>query len=293
MGPPAVRKLSERETSSTSPGDEESVQSNKRRKFEIELTSPLCEVCQQLDLDAKFETALEAYQQVRAGSRSFPEDIYKASDGSWFYSDAILAHQFNDSLSKPSDCPLCEFFRSLRVQADRHKRYKLLAFRGSDSWLFRADWLRNENEEQFKKYKDSVFMAVVPDLETIPQCGYGENWLDHDIPATGAIYCLRPGEDSHSAEGKQLIPARELGDGPNLDDARQWLDLCRESHCSCCKRRTSHEPILRGFRLIDCIKEPHVVEEKPWGTTYAALSYVWGLTPEDLKDWRETVLDAV
>jgi hypothetical protein len=298
----ARRKPSKRGASPTSPNDGESVHNNKRPRIEIDLTvplcidltSPLCEVCQQLDLDAKFEKAREAFQQVRDGSRSFPEDIYKASDGSWFYADAILAHQFNDSLSKPSDCPLCEFFRSQRVQPDRHKRHKLLAFRGSDSWLFRANWLRKRrNGKKFKDHEDSIFMAVVPDLETIPQCGYEENWLDHDIPATGAIYCLRPGEGSTSAEKKHILRARELGDGPNLDGARQWLDLCHRSHGSCCKQRASDEPISRGFRLIDCKKEPPVIEEKPWGTTYVALSYVWGSTPEDLKDWPKTVLDAV
>jgi hypothetical protein len=290
----AVRKLSKRGISPTFPDDGDSVHSNKRPRIEIDLTLPLCHVCQHLDLDAKFEKALEAYQQVRDGSRSFPEGIYKASDGIWFYADAILAHQFDDFLSKPSDCPLCEFFRSLRVQPDRHKRHKLLAFRGSDSWLFKAGWLRERNDNpKFKDYEDSVFMAVVPDLETIPQCGYEENWLDHEIPATGAIYCLRLGEDSQSAEKKHILRARELGDRANLGGAREWLDLCRKSHGSCCMRRTSHEPILRGFRLIDCTKKPPVVEKKPWGTTYVALSYVWGSTPEDLKDWPKTVLDAV
>src|SRR5437773_851748 len=99
--------------------------------------------------------------------------MHKAFDGRYFYNDAMLVHRFQDQLSKPSDCPLCEFFRSLRVQSECHECYKLLAFRSSDSWLFRADLLRKQ--EKFKKYKDTVFMAVVPDVESIPSCGYEES----------------------------------------------------------------------------------------------------------------------
>ncbi|OCT54140.1 hypothetical protein CLCR_00161 [Cladophialophora carrionii] len=293
MNAPTVRKLSERETSPTPLDDGENGLRNKRPRFVTDLSSPLCEVCQQLDLDAKFDRTHEAYRQVRAGVVSPPEDIYKASDGSWYYADAILAHRFNDSLSKPSDCPLCEFFRSLRVQPDSHKRHKLLAFRCSDSWLFRAGWLRERNPQKYEHNRDSVFMAVVPDLDTLPSCGYEANWLDHDVPATGAIYRLRPMDDSQIAKEKQILLARELDEGPNLGGARQWLGMCQKDHGSCCKRRTSHEPILSGFRLVDCTKEPPVVEEKPWGTTYLALSYVWGTTPKDLAHWPETVLDAV
>lgn len=48
--------------------------------------------------------------------------------------------------------------------------------------------------------------------------------------------------------------------------------------------------IERAFRLIDCFKDPPIVEDQPWGTAYVALSYVWGPGKED---WPKTVLDAV
>jgi hypothetical protein len=62
--------------------------------------------------------------------------------------------------------------------------------------------------------------------------------------------------------------------------------------------QASNEPISLYFRLINCVKEVPVgkyppVEVQPWGVTYATLSYVWGVTPEDKEDWAKTVLDAV
>jgi hypothetical protein len=294
MNPPAGSELSKRKTSQICLDDEKTVESsNKRPKVVIDLTSPLCVACQELNIEAKFKIAHKRYQQVSNGSRSFPDSIYEAKDGTWYYEDAIVAHRFGESLSKPTDCSLCGFFQSLRVEPDRYKSHKLLAFRGSDSWLYRADWLHHGNDpNQFKTFKDSIFMAVVPDLKSIPDCGYAETWLDLEIPSVGAIYCLQPHE-SQKAEDDYILRARELDDEPNLVGVRGWLNLCRKIHGSCCEKRTSDEPITRGFRLIDCRKKPPVVEGKPYGTTYAALSYVWGSKPEDLIDLPETVLDAI
>jgi hypothetical protein len=274
----------------TSTDTEESLQRNKRQKIEIDLTSPLCIHCQSLDLDASFEKSFETFQRVRDGSVSLPSGIHKASDETFFYQDAILVYRFQDRLSKPSDCPLCEFFRSLRVEPERYVCYKLLAFRSSDSWLFRGDLLKKR--KSLKKYKDEVLMAVVPDVKSIPPHGYEHGWLDCGVAATGAICRLQP-DERREADDNVLLLAHELGDGPNLDGVRKWLDICRDNHGNNCKRRTLHEPISQCFRLIDCTKDPPVVEDQPWGTTYAALSYMWGARPEDGKDWPETVLDAV
>ncbi len=69
--------------------------------------------------------------------------------------------------------------------------------------------------------------------------------------------------------------------------------MCHSLHRSACGKRRTHEPVERGFRLIDCTAEDPKVEPQPWGTQYAALSYVWGTSIEDKKDWPKTVLDAV
>lgn len=258
MNPSVVR-----ERSPGSTDIEEISQIKKRQKIEVDLTIPLCMRCQELDLDAKFEMSFKGYQRVRDKKVALTKGVRKASDGSFYYDDAILVHQFKDRLSKPSDCPLCEFFRPLRVQPERHKCHKLLAFRSSDSWLFRADLLEKQGEF-FKEYKDTVFLAVVPDVDIFPPGGYEESWLDIDIPATGAIYRLQM-DQSREADPTILLRARELSDKPNLDGVREWLDLCRSIHGSACRRRAIHEPILRSFRLINCAKDPPIVEDQNWG----------------------------
>jgi hypothetical protein len=148
------------------------------------------------------------------------------------------------------------------------------------------------DDKMFKKYEDTVFMAVVPDIVTIPPCGYEVDWIMQGIPSTGAIYRLLPEERSDPPH-KLVLRARELGSGPSFDDFREMLGLCRELHGKGCARHATCEPVSRAFRLIDCTKKPPLVEERAWGCTYAALSYVWGTTPEDKIDWPKTVLDAV
>jgi len=263
----------------------------KRPKTESGTTSPLCSTCQNVNLDEIFDRCYASFESRQQN----PEDekFYKAPNGSLVYMNSIAVHFFKERLSTPSKCPLCTFFRSLRVQPDLHKRYKLLAFRSSESWLFRADRL-SEWSKDMGDFRNTVFMAVIPDVEGCPETGYDINCLDKHVPATGAIYRVHP-SDTDSTDEKILLTARERKDRPEIEELRSLLDICRREHGKACRRRASYEPITRGFRVIDCFKDeyPPKVEEKPWGTTYAALSYVWGATAEDLIDWPETVLAAI
>ncbi|KAF1828191.1 HET-domain-containing protein [Decorospora gaudefroyi] len=256
-------------------------------------TSPRCTECQMLDLDSSFEEAWEHYASATNRSKT-SNNIHQAHDGRHFYNDAVLVHRFGARLSIPSDCPLCQFFRSLRVQPDLYERHKLLAFGSSDAWLFKADELEEtrRNTSVLDNYIDTVFMAVVPDIESLPSSAHDVSWLDYEIPAVGAIFRRSIWEDS--GNGKQnLLGAEELEDAFDLGRARGWLNACRQEHGTACEQRASQEPVTRGFRLIDCTKTPPAVEGKPWGTPYAALSYVWGSTPADLEEWPKTVMDAV
>jgi hypothetical protein len=271
-----------------SAGMEEDSHRSKRQKNGP--TSELCMHCKLLNLEESFNIASRFYQGVRDGSVTRKEAICKASNDTYFYDDAFLVHRFQDRLSRPSNCPMCSFFRSLRVQRGSHDRYKLLAFRSSDSWMFSQDTMHKN--QGWEDMKDPVFMAVVPDVEFISPCGHEENWLDKDIPARGGIYLLEANESS-AADAKILLRARELNDKVNLRLVREWLSICRANHGKVCERRNSHEPITQGFRLIDCSIDPPRVEDQPWGTKYAALSYVWGTSPGDKEDWPSTLLDAV
>jgi hypothetical protein len=283
-----VRVQRSRDSSPNSLDIKERQQRNKRRKTSV--PPQLCAQCQHLDLDKSFKEASEAYQKARDGSITLPDGLHRASDGRHFYKDAILVHHFQDRLSRPSNCPLCNSFQSLKVQPGVHKRYKLLAYHSSESWMFRLDVLQGSG--LWDTIKDTVFMAVVPDDDLIPPCGHEENWLEKDIPAVGAIYHLQT-DESCDIDPSILLRARELGDKADLDLVRGWLKVCREHHHTACGRRKSHEPVTRGFRVINCTADSPTVEYQRWGTTYAALSYVWGSSLADKEDWPNTVLDAI
>lgn len=252
-------------------------------------SSQLCAQCEKLDLDKSFEEASKEYQKVKEGSITLEDDLKTAPDGRYFYKDAKIIHHFQDRLSRPSKCQLCCFFRSLRALPERFERYKLLAFRSSESWMFQRDELQDSGI--WNEIKDTVFMAVVPDDEHIPPDGHEENWLEKDIPAAGAIYRLQA-DESRDTDPNVLLRARELFDKADLSLVQVWLNTCRKNHRSACGPQKSREPITKEFRVINCTASPPVVEKRPWGTAYAALSYVWGSDSADKKDWPATVLDA-
>ncbi|OAL46450.1 HET-domain-containing protein [Pyrenochaeta sp. DS3sAY3a] len=253
----------------------------------------LCAECQKLDLDACFKTSTNFFQRVSGSSQLLSDNLHKTLNGTFFYNDAIPIHKFGSRLAEHTDCPMCLFFQSLRIQPHEHKHHKLLAFRSSHSWLFRADRLQNiaEEVEDLKTFKDSVLMAVVPDIQEIPLNGYVYNWLDCDVPRTGGI-CLSQIE-SDDGNDKVLLSARELDTKFDIDQVRFWLHLCQQSHGSACRQRASQEPVKKGFRLIDCTQHPPIVKEQEWGVPYASLSYVWGDGATEGEAWPKTVVDAM
>ncbi|KAG4439743.1 hypothetical protein IFR05_004765 [Cadophora sp. M221] len=277
-------------SSQQDPDDEPSGKRNKPNSI-----SEICAKCANLDLDTAFQRASMLYRKVRDGTAlPPPPGLQKSPDGRLYYSDAICMHRFETRLSTLSNCPLCMFFREMRVKAQPgvvDQSFKLLAFRSSESWMFRLDTL--EDSPSWGEIQDTVFMAVVPDDDVIPAVGHEEFWLEKDIPSVGGIYRLRA-EESPETDHNILVRAREMERGVDLKLVRSWLDdVCRKYHCKACGVVKDCEPVERGFRLIDCWGKVPVVKDKPWGTTYAALSYVWGISPTDLEDWPKTVLDAV
>lgn len=280
-----VRKLPWRDRSSCSPTrDAKEPNGNKRRK--ITPTPQLCAHCRLLDLDKSFQQAYEFYKSAREGLVPRRQDLCGEPDDPLYYEDGFLVHYFQDRLTTWLDCPLCRFFRSMRVQPGLHRNYKLLAFCSSESSLFCLPRLKISSA--WDKVSHTVFMAVVPDVASIPPHGHEEHWLEKDIPAVGSIYRLRPGD---SEDVNTILHARELDEKVDFSVIREWLSFCDKYHDGLCKRGMLHTSISRGFRVINCDKDPPVVEDQPWGITYAALSYVWGKGP--IEQWPKTVLDAV
>ncbi|KAL7955516.1 heterokaryon incompatibility domain-containing protein [Trichoderma compactum] len=277
----------EGETGSSSTADV--INGHKRRKTNQAVN--LCQECKQLDIDGLFRKASEDFKRARKGLIKRPSKLYGGrNDGPLFYGDAFFAHSFGGRLSARAACPLCRFFWSMRIQPDkRHAKYKLLGFCSSESWIFGLSALKKS--PAWHNTRDTVWMGVVPDVPSIPQSGHGENWLDKDIPAVGPIYLLQPDEDEEDSPA--LLEARHLSDAVDFTVAEEWFSFCQKWHLSSCSRPNKGDTITRGFRVIDCEKDQPVVVEMPWGVEYAALSYVWGQSPEDLVDWPATVLDAV
>ncbi|KAF2850434.1 HET-domain-containing protein [Plenodomus tracheiphilus IPT5] len=275
-------------------GSGEGSSSCKRHRYSINTGEPLCSTCQTLDLDASFDEARRCFKWMKSSPHAPSKAVHETRNGLYFYNDGFPVHHFGRRLSRPINCPLCTFFASIRVQPDRYERHKLLAFRTSDHWLFHAERLKEMQSEgePLEHYVDTVFMAVVPDIEALPPSAYEVSWLDHEIPEVGAIF-YQPVHEPDSADTNNLLSAKVMDDEYDLGYVRNWLNACRTEHGDACKQRVSQEPIIKGFRLIDCTKEVPEVVGKPWGTPYAALSYVWGSTPADLVDWPKTILDAI
>ncbi|KAK5995188.1 hypothetical protein PT974_03585 [Cladobotryum mycophilum] len=226
----------------------------KRRRINQD-SLPLCQQCELLDLDKSFADAYTFYESARNGLVHRRPELYSETEESpFFYVDAFFVHAFGDRLSKPSDCELCRFFGSLRVQPDSHENHKLLAFCSSESSTFYPAVLKES--KAWDHIRHTVFMAVVPDEPSYPPHGHDETWLEKEIP-------------------------------------KEWLAFCRTHHGGACNSPDSVQPVAQGFRVIDCNSNPPEVIAVPWGTTYAALSYVWGRNPEDVINWPRTVMDAV
>jgi hypothetical protein len=251
-----------------------------------EATSPICTRCQLLDLDEAFHQADDFYGSFRGGLKSRSHELCKAPDGVLYYDNAFLVHCFQDRLSFESDCSLCKFFRNMRIQSDAHTRFKLLAFPSSESWLFNLRAL--EESDIWDAVSHTVFMAVVPDVESITPNGHEVNWLEKDVPSVGLICRLRPNSTSNE---KTILCARQLGQHIEFSVLREWFSFCNDNHDRICQPDKSKMSVSQGFRLIDCMESPPVVESKPWETRYAALSYVWGNYAQE--HWPKTVQDAM
>ena len=172
-----------------------------------------------LDLDKSFQQAYEFYKSAREGLVPRRQGLFREPDGLLYFEDGFLVHCFQDRLATGSDCPLCRFFRSMRVQLGLRRNYKLLAFCSSESSLFCLPRLKISSA--WDKVSHTVFMAVVPDASISPH-GHEEHWLEKDIPAVGSIYRLRPGD---SDDVNTILHAWELDEKVDFSVIREWLSL--------------------------------------------------------------------
>jgi hypothetical protein len=129
-------------------------------------------------------------------------------------------------------------------------------------------------------------LVVVPEVEGVPRTGVPLRWLETELPRVGGIYRLT-GESR--GEGRVVLP-REVRGAADLVWAKRWLGVCKRNHAGCCAPRGKDGVAVRPFKVVDCTRDPPVVEERPWGEKYVALSYVWG---QGTEKWPKTITDAV
>lgn len=238
------------------------VNGNKRRKANSQDTNELCQECRLLDINNSFVKASDAFKRARNGIVRRPSKLFHSrTGGPLFYGDAFFAHSFGKRLSRDATCPLCRFFWSMRIQADKsHENYKLLAFCSSESWMFGLSDLKKS--PAWHHARDTVWMSVVPDIPSIPQSGHNEQWLDNDIPAVGAIYLWQ--SDKTNEDEPALLDARQLSSRVDFAVIQEWFSFCRQWHLRSCCRPTKGDTITQGFRVIDCEKDPPTVVSMPW-----------------------------
>jgi hypothetical protein len=258
---------------------------NKRPK--LTPSTRICAQCRPMKLDRSFKRARKYYSDARDGVIPRSSELCRKNDrGPMYYEDAFFVHGFKNRLSTPSDCPLCTFFRSMRILADDATNYKLLAFCSSEASLFCLPMLKESRI--WDSINQTVFMAVVPDVATIPSHGHEESWLEKAVPAVGTIHRLCPYEPE---DANAILNVRQLHEKVDFSVLREWLQFCDTYHDTVCTNSVHSGSITRGFRLINCFKDPPVIEDQPWGTPYAALSYMWGENSKE--EWPNTVLDAI
>ncbi|KAH9863969.1 hypothetical protein J1614_009902 [Plenodomus biglobosus] len=264
----------------------------------------LCYECKKLDLEQSFKAAHELYEGARRCDNQRSLTAYRKRDTDPVYlKDFHFVTSLGDRLSRTNSCQLCNFFARM-VPEPQKGTYKILAFCSSESHLFeprkkdvlgrltRRPWEASrfatvEEREMAMSLEHNVFMALVPEISTIPKTAVPIRWFETGLPQSGAIYRLTAPE----VDVQRLVVPRELPSPVDFRLLRAWLGRCRCHHVAC-SRRSQGDVSLSGFRVIDCrsLNSPPDIIERPWSERYVALSYVWG-PPSG--DWPQTIMDAI
>ncbi|KAF1831034.1 HET-domain-containing protein [Decorospora gaudefroyi] len=264
----------------------------------------LCIECARLDLDQSFANAFRLYEGARRGDIQRPLGTYRKDNGPVYLRDFFFVTSLGNRLSHPENCTLCTFFAQM-TKVPGSGSHKLMAFCSSESHLIeprkkdvrgryvRRPWeaIRHPTAEAHDlamSLEHNIFMAVVPEIATIPKTGVPVRWFETDLPDCGSIYRLTAPETGIH----RLVTARKIQPKAQFGLMRAWLSRCRCHHGSC----SSYKPddlVLPGFRVIDCHSRnyPPDIISRPWTKGYVALSYVWGNRPHD--DWAPTIMDAI
>lgn len=234
----------------------------------------LCNECEKLDLEESFANAFALYEGARRGKNTRKLDVYRSDDGPAYLKSFYYVTSLGNRLSRLTTCKLCNFLKQMCLNPSKGT-YKLLAICSSESYLFEIPKKANRSRPPDRPWgaiDHNVFMAVVPEVPLIPKIGIPLRWLETELPMSGSIYRLSL---STSDERLRLASPRVVGPKADFELAKVWLGCCRQAH-KCCAPKKPVGVSLPGFRVVNCMRTPLVVEDRPWWTRYVALSYVWG-----------------
>ncbi|KAI0405589.1 hypothetical protein F4802DRAFT_597140 [Xylaria palmicola] len=253
-------------------------------------TTDLCRDCALLDLEAAFTSAHSLYEGGRRGKNTRRIASTRSQNGPAYLRDFYFVTSLGTRLAEDRGCKLCSFFKQ-HVDEPEKGTYKILAICSSEMNLFEpprrtsgGEWIR----PQWKDIEYNVFLAVVPEVVDIPRTGIPLRWLESDLPRKGGIYRLT--ENVRGEHGKRLVLPEKLGSKFARSTVDYWIRTCSRNHGTRCSPKKPAGSSLRGFRAIDCTKNPPIVRDISWSEKYVALSYVWGNNSEQ---WPQTVKDAV
>lgn len=253
-------------------------------------TADVCHDCASLDLETALAQAHTLYEGARRGLNTRRLVSSRSRNGPTYLRDFYFVASLGSRLSEDRSCKLCSLFKQ-HVDDPAMGTYKVLAICSSETRLFeplrksaRGKWIKRP----WRDLEYNVFLAVVPEVAEIPRTGVPLRWLELDLPRKGSIYRLT--EELSDEEAERLVLPGDLGSRVDLESVGYWMYTCSTSHGSCCAPKKPLGATLRGFRAINCMKNPVDVEDVPWSDKYVALSYVWGSGTER---WPQTIKDAV
>ncbi|KAH3916580.1 hypothetical protein HBI56_047620 [Parastagonospora nodorum] len=102
------------------------------------------------------------------------------------------------------------------------------------------------------------------------QLEVGREAVDRQV-SMGKVFFYAPLRYYESAPG--FLKPKFIGDTPDYDECRAWLENCQTHHGPDCNRPT---PLIDGLHLFDCQRAKVVRADSIVNPHWVALSYVWG-----------------
>ena len=183
------------------------------------------------------------------------------------WQDLLRFSCLSDLIASASTCVTCRYFLEV-AKSDELLNSQILSGKG--------DIVVAPSRSPYAVYRDSS-----PDAKLKCRWAYRidityeGDMIPYARRGTPSILPLASSADS-------LFQARQIGEAIDLELAQKWLSICNGCHGVSCKPAEWTAPPGLHFRLVD-VKRKCIVPA-PAGSTYIALSYVWGSVKPILLD---------